>query len=221
VTVERPITHGPREEHTMQPYTLPELDYDYGALEPHLSGRILELHHGKHHAAYVAGANAVLDRLVEARSSGDYGAINQLEKNLAFHLSGHVMHSIFWRNLSPDGGGRPEGELAAAIDEHLGTFDAFRSQLTEAAMNVQGSGWAALSWEPLGGRLIVEQVYDHQGNVGQGGPPLLVLDMWEHAFYLQYENRKGEWVDAFWELVDWADVTKRFSSARAIDLELS
>ena len=205
----------------MAQYTLPDLDYDYGALEPHLSGRILELHHGKHHAAYVAGANTVLDRLVEARSSGDYGAINQLEKNLAFHLSGHVMHSIFWRNLSPNGGGRPEGELAAAIDEHLGTFDAFRAQLTEAAMNVQGSGWAALSWEPLGARLIVEQVYDHQGNVGQGGPPLLVLDMWEHAFYLQYENRKGEWVDAFWELVDWADVTKRFSSARTIDLELS
>ncbi|MFO7592253.1 MAG: superoxide dismutase [Acidimicrobiia bacterium] len=205
----------------MAPYTLPDLAYDYGALEPHLSGRILELHHGKHHAAYVAGANTVLDRLVEARSSGDYGAINQLEKNLAFHLSGHVMHSIFWRNLSPDGGGRPEGELAAAIDEHLGSFDAFRAQLTEAAMNVQGSGWAALSWEPLGGRLIVEQVYDHQGNVGQGGPPLLVLDMWEHAFYLQYENRKGEWVDAFWELVDWADVTKRFSSARSIDLELT
>jgi len=204
----------------MTPYTLPDLDYDYGALEPHLSGRILELHHGKHHAAYVAGANTVLDRLVEARSSGDYGAINQLEKNLAFHLSGHVMHSIFWRNLSPDGGGRPAGDLAAAIDEHLGSFDAFRSQLTEAAMNVQGSGWAALSWEPLGGRLIVEQVYDHQGNVGQGGPPLLVLDMWEHAFYLQYENRKGEWVDAFWELVDWADVAKRFGSARAIDLEL-
>lgn len=205
----------------MAPYTLPELAYDYGALEPHLSGRILELHHGKHHAAYVAGANTVLDRLVEARSSGDYGAINQLEKNLAFHLSGHVMHSIFWRNLSPDGGGRPERELAAAIDEHLGSFDAFRAQLTEAAMNVQGSGWAALSWEPLGGRLIVEQVYDHQGNVGQGGPPLLVLDMWEHAFYLQYENRKGEWVDAFWELVDWADVEKRFSSARSIDLELT
>lgn len=205
----------------MAQYTLPDLAYDYGALEPHLSGRILELHHGKHHAAYVAGANTVLDRLVEARSSGDYGAINQLEKNLAFHLSGHVMHSIFWRNLSPDGGGRPDGELAAAIEEHLGSFDAFRAQLTEAAMNVQGSGWAALSWEPLGGRLIVEQVYDHQGNVGQGGPPLLVLDMWEHAFYLQYENRKGEWVDAFWELVDWADVAKRFSSARSIDLELT
>jgi len=204
----------------MAQYTLPELGYDYTALEPHLSARILELHHDKHHAAYVAGANTVLEKLSEARASGDYGSINQLEKNLAFHLSGHVLHSILWRNLSPDGGGRPEGELAAAIDEHLGSFEEFRAQLTEAAMNVQGSGWGALSWEPVGGRLIVEQVYDHQGNVGQGGPPLLVLDMWEHAYYLQYENRKAEWVAAFWELTNWADVAERFEKAQAIDLSL-
>jgi Fe-Mn family superoxide dismutase len=204
----------------MARYTLPELPYDYAALEPHLSARILELHHGKHHAAYVAGANTVLEKLSEARASGDYGSINQLEKNLAFHLSGHVLHSILWRNLSPDGGGRPEGELGAAIDEHLGSFEKFRAQLTEAAINVQGSGWGALSWEPVGGRLIVEQVYDHQGNVGQGGPPLLVLDMWEHAYYLQYENRKAEWVAAFWELTSWADVAERFEKAQAIDLSL-
>ena len=204
----------------MSQYTLPELTYDYAALEPHLSARILELHHGKHHAAYVAGANTVLEKLSEARASGDYGSINQLEKNLAFHLSGHILHSILWRNLSPDGGGRPEGDLAAAIAEHLGSFEEFRAQLTEAAMNVQGSGWGALSWEPVGGRLIVEQVYDHQGNVGQGGPPLLVLDMWEHAYYLQYENRKAEWVAAFWELTNWADVAERFEKAQAIDLSL-
>ena len=204
----------------MTQYTLPELAYDYSALEPHLSARILELHHDKHHAAYVAGANTVLEKLSEARASGDYGSINQLEKNLAFHLSGHILHSILWRNLSPDGGGRPEGELAAAIDEHLGSFDECRAQLTEAAMNVQGSGWGALSWEPMGGRLIVEQVYDHQGNVGQGGPPLLVLDMWEHAYYLQYENRKAEWVAAFWELANWVDVSERFEKARSIDLSL-
>ena len=201
-------------------YKLPDLGYDYSALQPHLSGRILELHHGKHHAAYVAGANTVLDRLAEARSSGDFGSINQLEKNLAFHLSGHILHSIFWLNLSPTGGGKPAGDLARAIDEFLGSFDAFRAQLTEAALNVQGSGWGALSWEPVGQRLIVEQVYDHQGNVGQGGPPLLVLDMWEHAYYLQYENRKAEWVDAFWELVDWSDVATRFKGARNIDLAL-
>jgi Fe-Mn family superoxide dismutase len=201
-------------------YTLPELAYDYGALEPHLSARILELHHDKHHKAYVDGANKVLERLQEVRASGDYGSINQLEKNLAFHLSGHILHSLFWKNLTPDTPEKPEGELAAAIDEYLGSFDQFRSQLTEAANNVQGSGWAALSWEPLGQRLIVEQVYDHQGNVGQGGPPLLVLDMWEHAYYLQYENRKAEWVDAYWHLVDWDDVADRFQKARQLDLAL-
>ena len=201
-------------------YALPDLPYDYKALEPHLAGRILELHHDKHHKAYVDGANKVLERLQEARATGDFGSINQLEKNLAFHLSGHVLHSLFWKNMSPDGGDKPTGELAAAIDEHLGSFDQFRSQLVEAANNVQGSGWAALSWEPVGKRLIIEQVYDHQGNVGQGGPPLLVLDMWEHAYYLQYENRKAEWVEAFWHLVDWFDVSTRFAKARTIDLAL-
>jgi superoxide dismutase, Fe-Mn family len=204
----------------MGQYTLPELPYDHAALEPHLSARILELHHDKHHQAYVEGANATLEKLQHARETGEFGAINQLEKNLAFHLSGHVLHSLFWKNMSPTGGGKPEGDLAAAVDEHLGAFDAFRTQLTEAAMNVQGSGWGALSWDPVGKRLIIEQVYDHQGNVGQGGPPLLVLDMWEHAYYLQYENRKGEWVDAFWKLVDWDDVATRFDKARAIDLAL-
>ena len=166
----------------MKQYQLPDLAYDSGALEPHLSARILELHHGKHHKAYVDGANTVLEHLAEARETGDFGSINQLEKNLAFHLSGHILHSIFWKNLSPDGGGEPAGDLASAIDEQLGSFDAFKSQLTEAAMNVQGSGWGALSWEPVGQRVIVEQIYDHQGNIGQGGPPLLVLDMWEHAY---------------------------------------
>ena len=204
----------------MKKYLLPELSYDYQALEPHLSARILELHHGKHHKAYVDGANTVLERLAEARETGDFGSINQLEKNLAFHLSGHILHSIFWKNLSPVGGGKPEGDLASAIDEQLGSFDAFKAQLTEAAMNVQGSGWGALSWESVGQRVIVEQVYDHQGNIGQGGPPLLVLDMWEHAYYLQYENRKAEWVDAYWELVSWDDVATRFAAARSVDLAL-
>jgi Fe-Mn family superoxide dismutase len=202
-------------------YSLPDLPYDYAALEPHLSGRILELHHDKHHKAYVDGANKVMERLQEARATSDFGTINQLEKNLAFHLSGHVMHSLFWKNLSPDGGGEPSGELAGAVTEHLGSFDQFRAQFVEAANNVQGSGWAALSWEPLGKRLIIEQVYDHQGNVGQGGPPLLVLDMWEHAYYLQYENRKTEWVDAFWHLVNWDDVAMRFRNTSGIDLAIA
>ena len=202
-------------------YTLPDLPYDYGALEPHLSARILELHHGKHHAAYVAGANKVQQQLAEARASNDFDAINQQQKNLAFHLSGHVLHSLFWKNMSPDGGGAPDGDLGAAITEYFGDFDAFKAQLTAAAENVQGSGWGAMSWDPVGQALIIEQVYDHQGNVGQGGPPLLVLDMWEHAYYLQYENRKAEWVTAFWEVVNWPDVADRFAKARTLDLALA
>ncbi len=199
----------------MPRYELPELDYDFAALEPHLSARIVELHHDKHHAAYVAGANTTLEKLTEARESGNYTTINQLEKNLAFHVSGHVLHSLFWKNMSPDGGGAPEGELAAAIDESFGSFEGFRKQFDEAAMGVQGSGWAALAWEPTGGLLVVEQVYDHQSNLAQGASPLFVLDMWEHAFYLQYENVKGDWVAAFWNLVNWPDVAARFAATSA------
>lgn len=198
----------------MAVYTLPDLPYDYAALEPHLSGQILELHHDKHHAGYVAGANTTLEKLDEARTGGNYGTINQLEKNLAFHVSGHVMHALFWNNMSPDGGGKPEGDLAAAIDEHLGGFDALQKQLTEASLAIQGSGWGALAWEPTSRRLIVEQIYDHQSNVAQGAVPLLVLDMWEHAFYLQYKNVKGDWVKAFWNIVNWPDVATRFAAAR-------
>ena len=202
----------------MPKYELPELPYDYSALEPHYSAEVLELHHDKHHKAYVDGANTTFEKLGEARESGDFGTINQLEKNMAFHLSGHVMHSLFWTNMSPDGGGEPDGDLAAGVKEWFGSYDGFKAQLTEAAMNVQGSGWGALSWEPLAGRLIVEQVYDHQGNVGQGGPPLLVLDMWEHAYYLQYKNVKKDWVDAYWNLVNWPDVATRFERVRSLHL---
>jgi superoxide dismutase, Fe-Mn family len=204
----------------MSTYTLPELPYDFAALEPHYSARVLELHHGKHHAAYVKGANTTLEQLAEVREKGDFAAINQLQKNLAFHLSGHVLHSLFWKNMTPAGGGPPDGELSAAIREFFGSFDGFKEQLTEAAMNIQGSGWGALAWEPLGKRLVVEQVYDHQGNIGSGTLPLLVLDMWEHAYYLQYQTSKGDWIKAFWQIVNWPDAARRFASVRALDLEL-
>lgn len=202
----------------MAAYTLPELPYDLAALEPHYSAEVLELHHHKHHAAYVDGANTALDKLDDARSSDDYGSINQLQKNLAFHLSGHVLHSMFWENLSPDGGGEPDGDLVAAINDGFGSLGHFRSQMNQAALNVQGSGWGALTWEPLGQRLIIEQIYDHQSNVGQGAPPLLVLDMWEHAYYLQYRNVKADWVEAYWQIVNWPDVAQRFGRARTLEL---
>jgi Fe-Mn family superoxide dismutase len=202
----------------MQPYALPELPYDYAALEPHYSARTLELHHGKHHAAYVKGVNEALEKLGAARASGDLGAIVGLEKTLAFNLSGHVLHSLFWLNLSPDGGGNPDGELGAAIVEFFGSVDAFRNQLSEAAITVQGSGWGALSWEPLGKRLYIEQIYDHQGNTGQSGVPLLVVDAWEHAYYLQYQNRRADYVKAIWNIVNWADVAARFDRVRDLVL---
>lgn len=204
----------------MKKYTLPELPYDYAALEPHYAGRLLELHHKKHHAAYVTGANTTIDKLAEARDKSDFAAINQLEKSLAFHISGHILHSLLWNNMSPKGGGEPSGELAAAVKESFGSFDGMKRQLTEAAMNIQGSGWGALAWEPLSKRLVVEQVYDHQGNIGNGTVPVLVLDMWEHAYYLQYMNEKGDWVKAFWQVANWPDVAQRLAKVRSLDLGL-
>ncbi|GAA2744858.1 superoxide dismutase [Kitasatospora cinereorecta] len=197
----------------MGTYSLPDLPYDYSALERAMSAEILELHHSKHHAAYVKGANDALDQLAEARDKGEYGGLVGLQKTLGFHLSGHVLHSLFWQNLSPDGGDRPDGDLADAITEHFGSFDAFRRQLTTATVGVQGSGWGILSWEPLGRRLIVEQVYDHHGNVGQGTTPLLAFDAWEHAYYLQYRNVRPDYVERLWDVVDWQDVAARFTTA--------
>ena len=195
-------------------YTLPELAYDYGALEPHLSARILELHHGTHHAAYVSALNATLDALSTARDAGDFSALPGLERALAFNFGGHLLHSVYWTNLSPDGGGVPGGDLAGAIEEHFGGFPALRAQMTAAAVSVMGSGWGALCWEPLGERLSVAQLYDHHDNVGLGTVPLLVIDAWEHAYYLQYENRRADYVDAIWNVVHWADVEARFKAAR-------
>jgi superoxide dismutase, Fe-Mn family len=199
----------------MAEYSLPELPFDPSALEPHLAARIVELHHDKHHAAYVTGANVALERLAEARESGRFADLVGLEKALAFNLGGHVLHTIYWTNLSPDGGGRPEGELAAAIDEEFGSFDALRAHLSQATTLVHGSGWGLLTWEPLGGRLIVEQLEVHHQNTTLGGVPLLAIDAWEHAYYLQYENRRAEYVEAIWNVVDWTDVAGRFAAARA------
>jgi superoxide dismutase, Fe-Mn family len=204
----------------MPRYTLPELPYDYAALEPHYSAQLLELHHKKHHAAYVTGANTTLEKLADARAKDDFAAINQLAKSFAFNLSGHVLHSVFWKNLSPKGGGEPQGELGAAIQEYFGSFAGMKGQLTEAATTIQGSGWGALAWEPLGKQLVVEQVYDHQGNIGNGTVPLLVLDMWEHAYYLQYKNVKADWAKAYWKLVNWDDVAQRLRAVRSLDLAL-
>ena len=192
-------------------YQLPELSYDYSALEPHISARIMELHHSKHHQAYVTGANAALEAMEKARSEDNFATLPKLQKDLAFNLGGHVNHSIFWKNLSPSSSA-PEGELAAAITEYFGSFEAFKNPFSAAAIGIQGSGWAYLAWDALGNRMIIGQLYDQQGNLAMGNIPLLMLDMWEHAFYLDYQNVKADYVKAFWNIISWEDVANRFGS---------
>lgn len=199
----------------MAQYVLPELDYDYSALEPAISGEINELHHTKHHATYVKGANDTIDKIAEARDKGDFGAIVGLETTLAFHLAGHANHVLWWKILSPNGGDKPTGELAAAIDESFGSFDKFQAQYNAVATTIQGNGWAALSWDPLGERLITQQVRDHHNNLVLPTTPILMTDVWEHAFYLQYKNVKPDYVKALWNVYDWAEIGNRFEAARA------
>jgi Fe-Mn family superoxide dismutase len=199
----------------MTEYTLPDLPYDYGALAPHITGEIMELHHSKHHQTYVNGLNDTLEKLTTAREKNDFGAIVGLEKALAFNLGGHINHSVFWNNLSPAGGGRPTGDLAAAVDEQFGSFDAFQAQFAAASTTIQGSGWGVLAWYSLGSRLHILQLWDQQANVPIGLVPVVMLDMWEHAFYLQYKNVKPDYVKAWWNVVNWADAANRFDKARA------
>ncbi len=204
----------------MARYVLPDLPYDYGSLEPHISADIMRLHHDKHHKAYVDGANAALEALEEARQKNDFARLAALERSLAFNVSGHVLHSLFWQNLTPDGGDRPTGDLASALDRDFGGFAHFRAQLTKAASTIMGSGWAALCWDPLGRRLLTAQFHDHQSEVTQGSVPLLVIDAWEHAYYLQYKNEKVQFFEALWNLWNWEDVEARFAAARRLDLGL-
>jgi superoxide dismutase, Fe-Mn family len=202
----------------MPKYTLPDLPYDYAALEPHISARIMQLHHDKHHQAYVTGANTALEGLAEAREKNDFSKIAALERALSFHVSGHVLHTLFWQNLAPKAGGEPTGVLAEQIKQDFGSFQGLRAQLTNAAMTIMGSGWAALTWEPVSKRLLTVQIQDHQSQITQGGIPLLVLDAWEHAFYLQYGPDKKSFFEAVWNVWNWQDVAQRFEAARALDL---
>ena len=204
----------------MAKYTLPNLPYDYGALEPHISGDIMRLHHDKHHRAYVTGANDALDGLAEARTKNDFSKIAALERSLAFNVSGHVLHSLFWQNLAPASGGQPTGALAEQITRDFGDFSRYRAEMTAAAMTIMGSGWSALMWDPMSQRLLTAQIHDHQSGIMQGGVPILVLDAWEHAYYLQYGPEKKRYFEAIWNVWNWADAGRRFESVRGIDLTL-
>lgn len=205
----------------MEKYVLPDLDYDYGALEPHMSGKILELHHDKHHLAYVNGANQALEGLKEAQETKNFARVAALEHAFAFNLSGHILHSLFWKNLSPHGGGRPDGELAQAIDRDFGSFDGLKGQFVNAAMTTMGSGWAALVWEPAGQRLVTTEIHDHQSEMSPAGIPIMVLDTWEHAYYLQYYNDKAKFFEAIWNLWNWQDIGARYTRAKGADCGLA
>ncbi len=196
----------------MAAYTLPDLPYDYSALAPHISATIMELHHDKHHQTYVTGANTALEQLADAREAGNFAAINKLEKDLAFNLGGHINHSVFWTNLSPEGG-EPTGELLEAIGAQFGSVEKFQAQFTAVALGVQGSGWAVLAYDTIGGNLAIFQLFDQQGNVPLGLVPILQLDVWEHAYYLDYKNVRADYVKAFWNIVNWDNVAARYAAA--------
>lgn len=198
----------------MAKYELPALDYAYDALEPHISAEIMELHHTKHHQNYVNGANAALEKLEDARKNGYIGvAVTALSKDLAFNLGGHTNHSLFWKNLAPNAGGTPTGALAEAIDRDFGSFEAFQAHYEAAALGLQGSGWAVLAYDKIGERLVIEQMTDQQGNLSVDLAPILLLDMWEHAFYLQYKNVKADYVKAVWNVFNWDEAGRRYDAA--------
>jgi Fe-Mn family superoxide dismutase len=195
------------------PHELPDLPYDYSALEPFLSEEILHIHHDKHHAGYVKALNEAERKVRAAQMAGDFADVQALCAALAFNYSGHVLHSLLWTNMSPEGGVEPEGELVELIDRDFGDLGTLRKQFIAAANAVQGSGWGVLAWQPLGRQLVVLQAEKHQNLAQWGATPLLVLDVWEHAYYLQYENRRTEYTARFFDVIDWSDVADRLEAA--------
>ncbi len=192
-------------------YQQPELGYAFDALEPHIDEQTMRLHYSKHHLGYVKGLNRALHELRSATEGGDTALIKHWSREVAFHGSGHVLHCIFWKNMSPDGGKPPsDGPLASAIKRDFGSFDTFATQFKAASAKVEGSGWGILAFEPLGKRLVVLQAEKHHNQTVWGAVPLLCIDVWEHAYYLRYQNRRAAYVDAFMKVVNWDDVAARY-----------
>jgi len=198
-------------------YALPPLTYPYDALEPHIDEKTMKLHHDVHHAGYVKGLNRALNRLDGARRGGDYAMVKHWSREVAFHGSGHLLHSIFWKNMGPDAGGEPRDRmLTAMIRRDFGSFAAFADHFKAAASQVEGSGWGILAYEPLGCRLVVLEAEKHQNLTQWGCVPLLVIDVWEHAYYLRYQNRRSAYVSAFMKVINWDDVAHRLEKAVAL-----
>ncbi len=200
------------------PYSLPPLPYDYADLEPHIDAQTMKLHHDIHHAGYVRKANAALATLQRIRETGgnDIKKVRAVSDALSFNASGHVLHAIFWQNMKKDGGGEPSSgtDIAGMIRRDFGSFHAFAGHFQAAAAQVQGSGWGILAYEPLAKRLIVLQSEKHNNLSVWGVVPLLVIDVWEHAYYLRYQNRRNDYIKAFMRVVNWDHVEKRLQAAR-------
>ncbi|MHC0036064.1 superoxide dismutase [Pseudoneobacillus sp. C159] len=195
-------------------HKLPALPYPYTALEPYISEEIMRLHHDKHHRSYVEGLNRAELMLVEARAKNDFSLIKHWSRELAFHGSGHYLHTIFWNNLSPNGGGKPSRSLLKEINLYFGSFENFQKQFTEAAKQVEGVGWAILVWSPRSHHLEILQSERHMLLTQWDTIPLLVLDVWEHAYYLQYKNERADYVKNWWNIVNWEDAEERFEKAQ-------
>ncbi|MEK4873681.1 superoxide dismutase [Bacillus sp. FSL W8-0102] len=197
-------------------HVLPPLPYAYNALEPYISEEIMRLHHTKHHQSYVDGLNTAEEKLREARRRNQFDLIKHWEREAAFHGSGHYLHTIFWEIMNPRGGGNPKGELLAQIKKDFGSYELFKKHFSEAAKKVEGVGWAILVWSPRSRRLEILQAERHQFLTQWDTIPLLVLDVWEHAYYLQYKNDRGKYVDQWWNVVYWPNVEKRFAEAKKL-----
>ena len=193
-------------------YVLPKLLYGYKDLAPYISEEQLRIHYEKHHQAYVNGANAILQKLDKSRKEGTDLDMKATLKELSFNIGGHLLHSIFWGNLAPagKGGGKPSGSLGDAIEKEFGSFERFRKEFTQAATSVEGSGWAALAFCRRTKRPIIMQIEKHNTNVYPNFRILMALDVFEHAYYLDYKNDRGKFVEAFWNIVNWDAVNKRF-----------
>jgi Fe-Mn family superoxide dismutase len=192
-------------------YVLPKLPYDYKDLAPYMSEEQLRIHHSKHHQAYVNGANAILQKLDKARKEGTDLDVKSTLKELSWNIGGHLLHSLFWGNLAPagKGGGKPSGVLGDAIEREFGSFERFKKEFSQAAVSVEGSGWAALTFCRQTNRPIIMQIEKHNTNVYPMFRILMVLDVFEHAYYIDYKNERAKFVDAFWNIVNWDEVNKR------------
>ncbi|MHB7979372.1 superoxide dismutase [Clostridium sporogenes] len=194
-------------------HTLPNLNYDYNALEPYYDEKTLKIHHDIHHKAYVDGLNKAEQKLQEARESGNFTLIKHWEKEIAFHGSGHILHTLFWENMTPNGNLNPEGSIIERIKQDFGDYEKFKKQFTEAAIAVEGSGWTILAWNSMFQELVILQAEKHQNLTQWGVVPLLILDLWEHAYYLKYQNRRAEFINAWWNIVNWDIVNTRYDNA--------